>query len=153
PGKHGYLVFEHPGVTDNMEMVDGTRIGTLLKDTEVPVLVLNAGDSARVEGGKDEEESDPTTAGARAPIAQLRGFGSLAQEVFDMGVPGIVAMRNLVYVPTVAYFVVDLYTACCRGQSLGEAVTSGRALLYEQPERVFGDHTSRMQDWAVPVIH
>ena len=45
PGKHGYLVFESPAAEYNMEVVDGTRIGSLLTDTRVPVLVLNSCDT------------------------------------------------------------------------------------------------------------
>ena len=134
PGKHGYLVFESPAAEYNMEVVDGTRIGSLLTDTRVPVLVLNSCDSARVDG--DDDSDDQPAAGGQN--AEVRAFGSLAQEVLDMGVPGVVAMRNLVYVPTAAQFIADLYAACCQGQTLGEAVTSSRKLLHDQPQRTLG---------------
>ena len=41
--------------------------------------------------------------------SQVRAFGSLAQEVMDAGVTGVVAMRYNVYVVTAAQFVADLY--------------------------------------------
>ena len=39
---------------------------------------------------------------------RIRAYGSLAAEVADQGVPGVVAMRYNVYVDTAARFVEDL---------------------------------------------
>src|ERR1043166_7831512 len=44
-GRHGYLLFEHPS-EDKMRPVDGQTLGQLLHDNGVPVLVLNACQSA-----------------------------------------------------------------------------------------------------------
>ncbi len=46
--------------------------------------------------------------------SQVRAFGSLAQEVMNEGVAGVVAMRYNVYVVTAAQFVADLYAALAR---------------------------------------
>ena len=45
-GKHGYLLFEHPGSDEKMRPVSGAELGQLLHDNGVPVLVLNACQSA-----------------------------------------------------------------------------------------------------------
>ena len=53
-------------------------------------------------------------AGAEASLtgdvhARIRAYGSLAAEVADIGVPGVVAMRYNVYVVTAAQYMADLY--------------------------------------------
>ena len=45
-GKHGYLLFEHPDSRDKMRPVSGEELGKLLHDSGVPVLALNACQSA-----------------------------------------------------------------------------------------------------------
>jgi hypothetical protein len=42
PGRHDYLAFENPARPDNLELVDGPRLGALLVEANTPVLVLNA---------------------------------------------------------------------------------------------------------------
>ena len=59
------------------------------------------------------------------PHAHIRAYGSLAQEVMDAGLGGVVAMRYSVYVVTAAQFVANLYAMLVHGCSLGEAVTLG----------------------------
>ena len=106
-GQHGYLLFEDPGSAENQQLVDGPALGRLLAATGVPVLVLNAcrsawaeardapGDPAAGEGGGGE--------GLAGDVhARIRAYGSLAAEVADAGVPGVVAMRYNVYVVTAA---------------------------------------------------
>jgi len=87
-GSHGYLLFEDPQAEDNLQLVDGPALGRLLKETGVPVLVLNACRSAHAAA-----PPQPSAASADEVHAQVRAFGSLAQEVIDCGVTGVVAMR------------------------------------------------------------
>jgi len=70
----------------------------------------------------------------------------------EAGAAGVVAMRYSVYVVTAAQFVAELYGALARGRSLGEAVTSARRHLYDQPERRIAYDARPLQDWAVPVV-
>lgn len=147
PGAHGYLVFENPQVEENLQFVDGPALGQLMVETDVSVLDLNACRSAHAEAPNAPEltESDPH--------AQVRAFGSLALEVMDQGVAGVLAMRYNVYVVTAAQFVADLYAALSQGHSLGEAVTLGRKQLHDQPQRGVAYETRNLQDWPVPVIY
>jgi hypothetical protein len=85
--------------------------------------------------------------------APVRAFGSLAEEVMETGVAGVVAMRYQVYVATAAQFVADLYAALAQGQTLGEAVTLGRKLLYDQPQRDLIHTPISLQDWIVPIVY
>lgn len=145
-GKHGYLVFENPQLDGNGELVDGTSLGQLLATTGVSVLVLNACRSAHTE---------PASAPGAAtdPHSEVRAFGSLAQEVMDAGVAGVVAMRYNVYVVTAAQLVAELYASLVRGASLGEAVTLARKNLADNPLREVVYAPLPLQDWAVPVVY
>jgi tetratricopeptide (TPR) repeat protein len=146
-GKHGYLLFENPQLEDNGELVDGTSLGKLLQDTGVSVLVLNACRSAHT------EPAPAPDSGATDPHSQVRAFGSLAQEVMDAGVAGVVAMRYNVYVVTAARFVAELYSSLVRGASLGEAVTLARKTLADDPLREVVYAPLPLQDWTVPVVY
>jgi nucleoside phosphorylase len=147
-GSHGYLLFEDPQTEDNLKLVDGPALGKLLKETGVPVLVLNACRSAHAEA-----PPQPSAASADEVHAQVRAFGSLAQEVIDCGVTGVVAMRYNVYVVTAAQFVADLYAALLQGAALGEAVTLGRKQLAADPQRTIAYDPRPLADWCVPVVY
>jgi tetratricopeptide (TPR) repeat protein len=156
-GPHGYLLFENPRLPNNIELVDGKNVGELLWTAGVPILVLNACRSAHAEPpAAPQTDSEGVSVEARASngsAAQIRAFGSLAQEVVNAGVPGVVAMRYNVYVVTAAQFVADLYEALAQGYSLGGAVTSGRRQLAAQPLREVGYEPRPLQDWMVPVVY
>jgi hypothetical protein len=159
-GAHGYLVFEAPDQADKIELVDGVRLGNLLVETNVPVLVLNACRSAHAETAAGEAqpasapaENAPAEAEAAAEAQAGSAFGSLAQEVMDTGVAGVVAMRYNVYVVTAAQFVADLYAALGQGQALGEAVSFGRKQLHADPQRTIAYDPVDLQDWLVPVVY
>ncbi len=147
-GPHGYLLFENPALDENMQLVDGTALGQLLVETDVPVLVLNACRSAHAEGRRQV---------VNLPYddvhSQVRALGSLAQEVMDAGLAGVVAMRYNVYVVTAAQFVADLYASLTQGHTLGEAVTLGRKQLHAQPLRTIAYDPRPLQDWPVPVVY
>jgi tetratricopeptide (TPR) repeat protein len=178
PGQHGYLIFENPSSPANQQFADGPTLGRLLAATDVPVLVLNACRSAFTEAlarpgqpesepadaaarpdgspaaGGDAGSPDPGDAGAMADVhARIRAYGSLAAEVADAGVPGVVAMRYTVYVATAAQYVADLYAHLLAGESLGEAATAARRKLAADPTRQIGQAPVALQDWTVPVIY
>ncbi len=161
-GRHGFLVFEDPQHPDNLALVGGPQLGGLLSETDVTVLVLNACRSAHAEV-EDEpiKPGEPTKANAQPqstevsddPHERVRTFGTLAQEVMDAGVAGVVAMRYNVYVVTAAQFVADLYASLVRGQTLGAAVTMGRKQLAANPDRRVAYDPRPLQDWCVPVVY
>ena len=91
-GQHGYLVFEDPDREENQQLADGPSLGKLLTRTGVPVLVLNACRSAYAEARAEPGEASGDM------HARIRAYGSLAAEIADEGVPGVVAMRYNIYV-------------------------------------------------------
>jgi tetratricopeptide (TPR) repeat protein len=165
-GQHGYLLFEDPDSVENQQLADGPTLGRLLADTGVPVLVLNACRSAYTESRDQPADAPgPESAGGQADPAggdsalvgdvhaRIRAYGSLAAEIADTGVPGVVAMRYNVYVVTAAQFVADLYAHLLAGKSLGQAATAARQALAADPVRQICAVPVELQDWAVPVIY
>jgi hypothetical protein len=146
-GPRGFLAFEDPANQSNSKFVDGFRLGALLKASSVPVLVLNACQSAFAEAPATPDQAEP-----KAARTEIEAYGSLAQAVVEAGVAGVVAMRYSVYVVTAAQFVAELYGALARGRGFGEAVTWARKNLHDQPERRIAYAARPLQDWSVPVV-
>ena len=147
PGSHGYLVFEDPSVKENQQLVDGPALGQLLVDGGVPVLVLNACRSAHAGLATEPEHDAKLDAHGR-----VRAYGSLAQEVMDAGVAGVVAMGYNVYVVTAAQFIGEVYAGLLAGRELGQAVTVARRQLQASPLRQISLEPRPLQDWLVPVV-
>jgi hypothetical protein len=138
----GYIVFEgdpDPAATSYM---DGGRLGDVLAENGVRVLVLNACRSGY------QPERQVAAAGAAEPNARL---GSLAMRVASAGVQGVVAMRYDVYVETAARFVRQLYDAIDRGDSLATSVTAARRDLARVAAE---DATAPVgKAWAIPAVY
>jgi tetratricopeptide (TPR) repeat protein len=145
---HGFLLFENPDHDSNAELIDGVKLGQLLADCGVPVLILNACKSAYAE---TELGSGPPEVGQHPEM--VRQFGSLAQIIMNAGVAGVVAMAYNVYVVTAAQFVAKLYEALRQGQPLGTAVSQGRKNLYDAPQRAIAFDPLPLQDWSVPIVY
>ena len=145
-GKHGYLLFEHPGSEANMRPVSGDELGKLLHDTGVPALVLNACQSAM-------HEASEKPAAATNVHDEVRAVGSLAQAVIDQGIPAVLGMRYSVFVVTAAQYIGQLYANLARGRAFGEAASEGRKHLAANPDRWVGLEPRPLQDWFVPVIY
>ena len=166
-GEHGYLLFEDPDAADTQQLGDGPTIGGRRARTGAPVLVLNAGRSAYAEArdqpadkpgpARDGPGGSPAAGDAGDVLtgdvhARIRAYGSLAAEVADEGVPGVVAMRYNVYVVTAAQFVADLYAHLLAGEPLGQAAGAARKALAADPVRRVGAVPVRLEDWVVPVV-
>jgi hypothetical protein len=124
----------HHGDRRDHALIDGPALGKLLFETGVPVLVLNACRSAHADPPAEPEKASDGEA-ARDPHDDVASFGSLALEVMDKGVSGVVAMRYNVDVVTAAQFVANVYGALAEGLSLGAAVSRGRKQLADRSER------------------
>lgn len=144
-GKRGYVIFEHP--TDpELGRVDGLALGRLLHDSGVPVLVLNACQSAM-------HEAVVAPAIDKGIHDEVRAIGSLAQGVIDEGIPAVLGMRYSVYVVTAAEYIGQLYAALAKGRGFGQAATEGRKHLERNRDRWVGLQPRPLQDWCVPVVY
>lgn len=82
-----------------------------------------------------------------------RAWGSLAQEVMETGLAGVLAMRYDVFADSAARFVAGLYAGLVQGRSLGEAVVCGRRDLAKDPMRSVAGRALHLADWMIPVVH
>ena len=146
PGSHGFLVFEDPGGGGKQQLVDGPALGAALAGAGVAVLVLNACRSAHADLATEPE----TVTGEGDAHRRVRAYGSLAQEVMDAGVAGVVAMRYNVYVVTAARFIGEVYAGLLAGQPLGAAVTAARRQLAADPQRQIGGRAAAVAGLAGP---
>ena len=147
-GNRGYLIFENPQSAHNLRLVDGSELATLLVETGVPILVLNACRSAH-----SDPPPAPDDVNYADPHTKVRAFGSLAQEVMDAGVAGVVAMRYNLYVSTATQFISHFYSALAQGMTFGEATSVGRKHLHDQPLRQIAYGPIALQDWPVPIAY
>ena len=141
-GAHGYLLFENSQLAGHTQLVDGPALGNLLADSGVGLLVLNACRSAQADAHPGPAPGDVH--------AQVRAYGSLAAEVMDAGVAGVLAMRYNVFVTAAARFVADLYAGMVQGQSFGAAVRIARQNHAAGPSDGGG---VAVPDWLVPVAY
>lgn len=147
-GSGGFLLFEHPGLTDNCDLVDGLRMGNVLAETRVPILVLNSCRSAFAEVPEQSAVQQATRS-----CSELEAYGSLAQQVMDAGILGVVAMRYNVHVETVARFLAELYSELAKGFTVGEATKFARNVLADNPVREVAYESRKFSDWCVPVVY
>ncbi|MCH8047893.1 MAG: CHAT domain-containing protein, partial [Planctomycetes bacterium] len=145
-GKHGFLLFESPESEHKMRPVDGQTLGQLLHDAGVPILVLNACQSAMHEADEQPDAADTVH-------DEVRAIGSLAQSVVDQGIPAVLGMRYSVFVVTAAQYIGQLYRALATGSGFGEAASEGRKHLHLNPDRWVGLQPRPLQDWFVPIVY
>jgi tetratricopeptide (TPR) repeat protein len=146
-GGHGYLLFENAALDENRQLVDGPSLGSLLAETRVAALVLDACQTAYA-----TPPSAPVKVAPDDPHDEARAIGSLAQEIMDAGAAGVVAMRYSVYVVTSAQFMAEMYGRLVQGDALGEAASFARKQLHAQPLREIAFDPRPLQDWMVPVV-
>ena len=136
-GLSGEIFFENPKLKGNAESVKAEKLGKLLHETRVPLLILNACRSAT-----SEPPEQPGQAGDLH--GRIRQFGSFAHAVMDYGASGVVAWRYSVFVDAAAQYMADLYAALASGLPLGEAATMARKQLMSAGRDI--------EDWTVPAV-
>jgi len=133
----GGLCFEDPSDTDKLEKrrhvtVHTDTLGPLLKDYRIPLVFLEACQTALAE---DTAES-------------------VASELLQRGVASVVAMSHSVLVETARRFVEKFYAGLAHGQRVGDAMLDGQRGLKDDTfrGRIFGAGELRLEDWFVPVL-
>ena len=135
----GALCFEHP---EDATKPTGDRrhanvatpeLGALLRDHGIPLMFLEACQTAQAESANE----------------------SVASALLKTGVGSVVAMSHSVLVETSRRFVEAFYRALCAGRRVGSAMLEGQRVLKDNPARgrVFGVGEFTLQDWFVPVLY
>jgi tetratricopeptide (TPR) repeat protein len=134
----GGLCFEDPNDTQKLtrrghQTVLTDRLGPLLTDYRIPLVFLEACQSAKAE----------------------QGGQSVASELLQRGVVSVVAMSHSVLVETARRFVAAFYGELARGQRVGQAMLAGQRALHSDPRRGqrYGVGELTLADWFVPVLY
>jgi tetratricopeptide (TPR) repeat protein len=134
----GGLCFEDPSDSHKLtgrrhQTVFTNQLGPLLNNYRIPLVVLEACQSAQAEAGAE----------------------SVASELLQKGVVSVVAMSHSVLVETARRFVAAFYVELARGQRVGQAMLAGQRALHSDPSRGqrYGIGELRLADWFVPVLY
>ncbi|MBK1648393.1 tetratricopeptide repeat protein [Rhabdochromatium marinum] len=132
-GVEGRLIFETRDGAD--EAVSADKLAPLLSDYRIPIMVLNACQSARI----DERADDP--------------FASVAAALLKAGIRSVVAMGYNLYVSAAQQFVPAFYDRLIESGEVAEATRAGRRAMLAQDARVCARGTYPLRDWLVPVLY
>ena len=133
----GGLCFESPEDVNKLEnrrhvTVFTSELGPLLRDHRIPLVFLEACQTAQAEKASE----------------------SVASELLKVGVASVVAMSHSVLVETARRFVESFYKALAAGKRVGDAMLAGQRQLKDDTfrGRIFGAGELRLEDWFVPVL-
>jgi tetratricopeptide (TPR) repeat protein len=133
----GGLCFEDPRDTDKLEhrrhlTVYTNKLGPLLRGHRIPLVFLEACQTALAEQASE----------------------SVASELLKAGVASVVAMSHSVLVETSRRFVETFYQELAAGRRVGDAMLEGQKTLKDDPfrGRIFGVGELQIEDWFVPVL-
>ena len=133
----GGLCFENPQDIGELEKrrhltVFTSELGPLLQEHRIPLVFLEACQTAQAEKASE----------------------SVASELLKVGVASVVAMSHSVLVETARRFVEAFYEALARGARVGDAMLEGQRKLKDDTfrGRIFGAGELRLEDWFVPVL-
>jgi len=134
----GGLCFEDPQDQDKLECrrhqtLFTDKIGPALQDHRIPLVFLEACQTAKAEDGA----------------------GSVASELLKAGVASVIAMTHSVLVATAWRFVEAFYQKLAEGARVGEAMLAAQKRLHDDSFRakIFGAGELHLQDWFVPVLY
>ena len=132
-GPQGLLVFENQN--GKPDLVPADKLGTLLREHRIPVMVLNACQSAMV----DERAED--------------AFASVAASLLRAGIRSVVAMAYSLYVSGAEEFLPAFYRRLFETGKMAEGLRAGRQAMLEKDGRVCARGRFPLQDWLVPVVY
>lgn len=132
-GMQGQLVFED--AHGKADPVLATVLSELLREHNIPVVVLNACQSAMVDDHADD------------------AFASVAASLQKSGVRSVVAMAYSLYVSGAQQFLPAFYQRLFESGSVAEATRAGRQQARLRPERVCARGSFPLEDWLVPVLY
>jgi len=132
----GYLLFEDEA--GKKAFIDADRLGQLLHQQQIGLVVLSACQSSTV-AGED-------------------AFGSVAARLTQTGISAILAMPYSVLITTTRNLFAEFYKQLAMGKGIGESLDNARRRLLSDPyrgERSRGMERVRLnlEDWFVPTLY
>jgi tetratricopeptide (TPR) repeat protein len=132
-GAQGHLVFED--ADGHGHTVPAQKLTTLLAEYRIPIMVLNACQSAR----SDLRAEDP--------------FASTAAALLKAGIRSVVAMGYNLYVSGAERFVPAFYRRLLQTGDVAEATRTGRIAMLKDEGRTCARGEYPLQDWLVPMLY
>jgi tetratricopeptide (TPR) repeat protein len=132
-GPRGQLVFET--ADQKPDPVSAKKLSELLREHSVPVVVLNACQSAM----HVQTSDDP--------------FASVAAALLKSGTRSTLAMSYSVTVSAVQTFLPAFYRELFRSGQVPEAARRGRQELFRKDQRLGIHSGATLQDWMIPVVY
>ena len=131
----GVLVFEKDDLEHGEDHIPATTLANLLRQHNIPLMVLNACRSAMV----DDEAEDP--------------FASVASGLLKAGIRSVVAMSYNLWVSGARRFVPAFYRVLFQGGDAASAMRAGREEMYRHHLRDTSWGQATLHDWLVPVLY
>ncbi|MCJ8268196.1 MAG: CHAT domain-containing protein, partial [Psychrosphaera sp.] len=129
----GKLLFENENGDE--DLISAEVLTTLLSEFNIPIMVLNACQSARI----DEQAENP--------------FASVAAALIKAGIRSVVAMGYSLFVSGAKQFVPAFYERLFASGEVAEAVRAGRGEMLLKPLRQCLVGEAPLADWMVPVLY
>ncbi|GJL73628.1 MAG: hypothetical protein NMNS01_28270 [Nitrosomonas sp.] len=133
-GSQGRLVFET--IEGTADAIESTRLTQLLSEYTIPITVLNACQSAKID---EQADNDP--------------FASVAAALLKAGIRSVVSMGYNLYVSAAQQFVPAFYLSLFQQGSVAEATRAGRQAMLAHPQRLCSRGEHPLYDWMVPVLY
>ena len=134
----GYLLFEND--EHEADAVNANRLGTLLSQADIPLMVLDACQTAEA--------------------GDLSAFTGVAARLIQGGVANVLAMSYSVLVETTRRLTAAFYADLARGRTVGQALDQARFDLYADTGRhrlyrpASGmEETIQLHDWFLPSLY
>ncbi|HLF27144.1 MAG TPA: tetratricopeptide repeat protein [Anaerolineae bacterium] len=132
----GYLLFENDDHKENR--VNADDLGALLNDTGVPLMLLDACQTAMAD--------------------QTNPFGSVASRLIEAGIGSVLAMNYSVLVSATRLLTSAFYTALTQGSTIGQAVDAARFEMLMNTERYTlyregKEEAIHLRDWFLPALY
>ena len=132
----GALFFETENdVDESFERVDAKALGVLLRENNIPVVALNACQSAMLDGHSRD------------------AYASVATSLMRAGVRSVIAMSYSLWVSGARAFVTAFYEKMFAEGNIAEATRFGRKAMYQHKMRDSCVGKTEFQDWIVPVLY
>lgn len=129
----GKLIFEtQEGMADAIE---ATQFTQLLSETNIPITILNACQSACINNNADD------------PLA------SVAAALLNAGIPSVVTMGYYLHVSAAQQFIPAFYHRLFQQGSVAEATRAGRQAMLSHPQRICARGEYPLQDWLAPMLY
>jgi len=129
----GLLAFEGHDYSSNL--VKATKLGKLLREYNVPLVVLSACQSAM----QSKNAKDP--------------FASVATKLLQEGICSVVAMSYILWVSGAKVFVPAFYQQLFKEGNIDKAMLVARQAMYNNNLRDAFTGSVELYDWIVPVLY